>query len=755
MIVGKLVSITPHENSDHLQVCQVDVGGDSPIQIVTGAQNIVEGALVPVAMIGAELPGGVRIKKGKLRGVESNGMLCSLGELGLTKHDFPYAIEDGIFLIEEDCTVGQDIHEAIGLNDTSVEFEITSNRPDCLSVVGLAREAAVTFGKPLNLKAPEFHGSADKLSDSLSVSVENAALCPRYIAGMVKNVKIGPSPRWMRERLRASGVRPINNLVDITNYVMLEYGQPMHAFDQRYVKDGKIVVRNAKDGETITTLDGQERQLSPEMLIIADAEKPIAVAGVMGGEYSGIMDDTNTVIFESAYFEPVQVRRTAKKLGMRTDASARYEKGLDPDGCPRTLKRAMELVELLGAGEPVAEFIEVDNRTAEPVQIPFDPDWINRFLGTEISREDMVKTLEALEIHVDGDVCISPSFRIDLERPADIAEEVARIYGYNNIPSTVIRGVAEAQLTPQQQFLRKAEQTMVGLGYYGTLTYSFTSPKCFDRIGLPADSKLRQTITITNPLGEDTSIMRTTTLPCMLDVLATNYKNRNAAVALYEIGKEYLPTGPDTLPEEPNRLTIGMYGGDADFFALKGAVDALLKELRLPKYTYVRPSEVEGVFEECCALHPGRSAVILCGETPVGYLGELHPTVQKTYGIGTRTYVAKLLVQEMAAMAETEVTYQPLPKFPAITRDLSLLCDDALPVGKMEEAIAQAAGKLLEEVTLFDVYKGDQIAAGKKSVSFSLRLRSHEGTLTDEQADAAMKRVLKALAAMDAVLREA
>ena len=529
----------------------------------------------------------------------------------------------------------------------------------------------------------------------------------------------------------------------------------MHAFDQRYVKDGKIVVRNAKDGEAITTLDGQERQLSPEMLIIADAEKPIAVAGVMGGEYSGIMDDTNTVIFESAYFEPVQVRRTAKKLGMRTDASARYEKGLDPDGCQRTLKRAMELVELLGAGEPVAEFIEVDNRTAKPAEIPFDPDWINRFLGTEISREEMVKTLESLDIQVKGDVCVSPSFRIDLERPADIAEEVARIYGYNNIPSTVIRGVAEAQLTPQQQFLRKAEQTMVGLGYYGTLTYSFTSPKCFDRIGLPADSKLRKTITITNPLGEDTSIMRTTTLPCMLDVLATNYKNRNAAVALYEIGKEYLPTGPDTLPNEPNRLTIGMYGGDADFFALKGAVEALLKELRLPKCTYVRPSEAEGVFEECCALHPGRSAVILSGETPIGYLGELHPTVQKTYGIGTRTYVAKLLVQEMAEMAEAEVTYRPLPKFPAITRDLSLLCDDALPVGKMEEAIEQAAGKLLEEVTLFDVYKGDQIAAGKKSVSFSLRLRSHEGTLTDEQADAAMKRVLKALAAMDAVLREA
>lgn len=754
VIVGKLLSIAPHENSDHLQVCQVDVGSGAPIQIVTGAQNIVEGALVPVAMIGADLPGGVHIKKGKLRGVESNGMLCSLGELGLTKHDFPYAIEDGIFLIEEDCKPGQDIHEAIGLNDTSVEFEITSNRPDCLSVVGLAREAAVTFGKPLNIKAPEFHGSAEKLSDTLSVAVENPTLCPRYIAGMVKNVKIGPSPRWMRERLRASGVRPINNLVDITNYVMLEYGQPMHAFDLRYVKDGKIVVRNAKDGETITTLDGQERQLSPEMLIIADAEKPIAVAGVMGGEYSGIMDDTATVVFESAYFEPVQVRRTAKKLGMRTDASARYEKGLDPDGCPRTLKRAMELVEQLGAGEPVAEFIEVDNRTAKPAQIPFDPNWINGFLGTDISREEMVKTLESLEIHVDGDVCISPSFRIDLERPADIAEEVARIYGYNNIPSTVIRGVAEAQLTPQQQFLRKAEQTMVGLGYYGTLTYSFTSPKCFDRIGLPADSKLRKTITITNPLGEDTSIMRTTTLPCMLDVLATNYKNRNAAVSLYEIGKEYLPTGPDTLPEEPNRMTIGMYGDSADFFALKGAVDALLKELRLPKCTYVRPAEAEGVFEECCALHPGRSAVIFCGENPIGYLGELHPTVQKTYGIGARTYVAKLLVQEMAALAEPEITYQPLPKFPAITRDLSLLCDDAVPVGSLEETIQQAAGKLLEQVTLFDVYKGDQIADGKKSVSFSLRLRSHEGTLTDEQADAAMKRVLKALAAKDVTLRD-
>ncbi len=754
VVVGKLVSIQPHENSDHLQVCMVDVGGESPIQIVTGAQNIVEGALVPVAMIGAELPSGVKIKKGKLRGVESNGMLCSLGELGLTRHDFPYAIEDGIFLIEEDCTPGQDIHDAIGLNDTSVEFEITSNRPDCLSVVGLAREAAVTFGKKLHVREPQFHGIHESLSQSLSVTVENTALCPRYIAGMVKNVRIAPSPRWMRERLRACGVRPINNLVDITNYVMLEFGQPMHAFDQRYVQGGQIVVRNAKEGETITTLDGQERKLSPEMLIIADAEKPIAVAGVMGGEYSGIMDDTQTVIFESAYFEPVQVRRTAKKLGMRTDASARYEKGLDPDGCLRTLLRAMELVEQLGAGEPVSDFIEVDNRTGKPAEILFDPDWINRFLGTSISREEMVRTLSSLEIRVDGDQCISPSFRIDLERPADIAEEVARIYGYNNIPSTVIRGVAQARLTPQQQFLRKAEQTMVGLGFYGILTYSFTSPKCFDKIGLPADCKLRETVTISNPLGEDTSIMRTTTLPSMLEILSINYKNRNVSVCFYEIGKEYLPTGPDTLPEEPHRLTIGAYGGELDFFQLKGAVEELCRELNLPKRSYVRPEEDNPVFAECCALHPGRSAVIYCGDMAIGYLGEVHPTVQKTYGIGTRTYVAKLLIQEMAQLAQTEVTYRPLPKFPAITRDLSLLCDETLPVGTMEEVIESAAGKLLEQVTLFDVYQGDQIASGKKSVSFSLRLRSHEGTLTDEQADAAMKRVLKALDQIGAVLRD-
>lgn len=752
VVVGKLLSVVPHENSDHLVVCQVDVGQEQPIQIVTGAPNVKAGDIVPVALCGAELPNGVKIKKGKLRGVESNGMLCSLGELGLTVHDFPYAIADGIFLIQEDCQIGQDIHEAIGLNDTSVEFEITSNRPDCLSVTGLAREAAATYHVPLNLKKPTFQGIDGNIQDELQVEIQNKEKCPRYAAGIVKNVKIAPSPRWMRERLRASGVRPINNLVDITNYVMLEYGQPMHAFDLRYVKDGKIVVRNAAEGETITTLDGVTRTLSPEMLVIADAEKPIAVAGVMGGEYSGIMEDTNTVVFESAYFEPVQVRRTAKKLGMRTDASARYEKGLDPEGCLRTLERAFELVELLGAGEPVRTHIDLDYNEKQRNRIPFDPDWINKFLGTDISREEMCDTMKMLEIEVDGDTCISPSFRIDLERPADLAEEVARIYGYNNIPSTVIKGVANASLTPKQKFRRTLENATVAVGCYGILTYSFISPKYFDKIALPADSSLRKTVVISNPLGEDTSVMRTTTLPSMLETLSLNYKNRNAAVALYEIGKEYLPTAPDKLPEEPDRLTIGMYGDDADFFTLKGMVETILETAGLHDCTY-KACGTDAPFDEICALHPGRSAVIYAGETPIGYLGEVHPTVQKNYEIGTRTYVAKLLIDEMQPLAQTEITYQPLPKFPAITRDLSLVCADEVPVGDLQAAMKNAVGNILEQITLFDVYKGEQIAAGMKSVSFSIRMRSHEGTLTDEQADAAMKRVLKALKEHGATLR--
>ena len=751
VVVGKILSIAPRENADALFVCQVEIGAEAPVQIVTNARNVKPGDLVPLALDGATLPEG-KIKKCKMRGVESFGMFCGLETLGLTVHDFPYADPDGVLVIQEPCQVGEDIHSALGLNDTSVEFEITSNRPDCLSVIGLAREAAATFHVPLHLHAPAFHANSESISEQLSVEVQNTTLCPRYCAGMVKNVKIGPSPRWMRERLRASGVRPINNLVDITNYVMLEYGQPMHAFDLRYVQDAKITVRNAKDGEQITTLDGTERKLSPEMLVIADSEKPIAVAGVMGGEYSGIMEDTTTVVFESAYFEPTQVRLTAKKLGMRTDASARYEKGLDPNSTITVLSRAFELVEQLGAGEVVGGIIDVNNVGEPKPPVPFDANWINGFLGTNIPESDMIHYLNELHFKVEDGMVYAPSFRIDIECKADVAEEIARIYGYNNIPSTELQGLADARLTPAQIFNRQIEQSMVALGCYEIAAFSFVSPKYFDKIALPADSKLRKPLVITNPLGEDTSVMRTTALPSMLEILARNYNNRNESARLFEIGKEYLPTTPDQLPLEPARLTIGMYGGNVDFYDLKGVIEALMVQLKISGCRYERCGE-DCPFDEKSAFHPGRSAVLYVGDTPLGIFGELHPNVQNNYGIGVKTYAAKLNIPEMLEHAATEISYQPLPKYPATTRDLSLVCDDGIPVAQLEQAIRKAVGNILEKVTLFDVYKGQQIAQGKKSVSYSISMRSHDGTLTDEQADGAMKRVLKALKAMGAELR--
>ncbi|MCD7811430.1 MAG: phenylalanine--tRNA ligase subunit beta [Ruminococcus sp.] len=752
VIVGKILSVVPHENSDHLVVCQVDVGKDAPVQIVTGASNVNAGDIVPVAMDGSALPGGIKIKKGRLRGVESNGMLCSLGELGLNKHDFPYAIEDGIFIIQEDCEIGQDIQSAIGLNDTSVEFEITSNRPDCLSVIGLARETAATFNLPVSVPVPSFKGVDGDISSMLRVDIHNTEKCKRYCAGIVKNVKIEPSPRWMRERLRASGVRPINNFVDITNYVMLEYGQPMHAFDLRYVEGAHINVRNAVNGEKIVTLDGTERTLTDEMLVIADEKKPVAVAGVMGGEYSGIMDDTTTVVFESAYFEPTQVRRTAKKLGMRSDASARYEKGVDPLVSMTCLNRAFQLVEELGAGEVLRSVIDCNHSDYTPSAVEFSPQWINDFLGTDISEELMRDYLTRLDFTFDGGKVIAPSFRIDIECKADIAEEVARIYGYNNIPSTEFRGVAEAELTPEQKFTRSLQSTMAALGGYEIATFSFVSPRYFDKINLPAESALRRTVTITNPLGEDTSVMRTTTIPSMLEVLSFNYNNRNEKACLFEIGKEYIPVEGQELPDEPQRLTLGMYGGGVDFYDLKGIVEAALAEMGINGVEYVRADE-GCPFDEKSCMHPGRSAVILKDGAPLGIMGEIHPDVQENYGIGTKVYIAKLNVPEMMSSAETEITYRPLPKFPATTRDLSLICDDSVPVAELEKAIKGSVGKILEKVTLFDVYKGKQIADGKKSVSYSLTMRSHDGTLTDEQTDNAVKKALKALSAIGAELR--
>ena len=750
-VVGRILSKSKHENADALFVCSVDIGREEPVQIVTNAKNVKEGDLVPVALDGATLPEG-KIKKGKIRGVESYGMFCGLDTLGLALHDFPYADPEGVFVIKEDCKPGDDIHAAIGLDDTTVEFEITSNRADCLSVLGIAREAAATFQKPFNYKKPEYKGVSEDINKYLSVNVENTDLCHRYIGGIVKNVKIQPSPRWMRERLRACGVRPINNLVDITNYVMLEYGQPMHAFDIRYLAGGKINIRNAHAGEKITTLDGVDRVLSPEMLVIADAEKPVAVAGVMGGEYSGIMDDTQTVVFESACFDGASVRRTAKKLGMRTDASARFEKGLDAHGCMPAILRAFELCELLGCGEPLNSVIDCDYNTKPQAVVPFDPDWTNAFLGTDIPAQDMVEYLEKIGFEVrDGNV-YSPSFRIDIESKADIAEEIARFYGYNNIKGTIITGIANAKLTDRQKLERKVESACISMGLNQINTFSFISPKYYDKIRLPQNSSLRKSVVITNPLGEDTSVMRTTVLPSMCEVVARNYNYRNPEAALFEIGTEYIVTGEDTLPLEPVRLAVGMYGNGTDFYSVKGVVEELLDTLGISEYEIEAAGEDCG-FDEVSAFHPGRVAVAKADGKPLAVFGELHPDVLETYGIGVRAYAAKVLITELLDIDIPEKTYKPLPKYPATTRDISLICDDEIPVASLEKLIKEAVGGILEKVNLFDVYKGEQIENGKKSVAFSVAMRSHDGTLTDEQADAAMKRVVKALSKINAEVR--
>ena len=754
VVVGKILQVVPHEDSDHLVVCQVEVGEDEPIQIVTGAPNVSAGDYVPVALHGSTLPGGIKIKKGKLRGVASNGMLCSLGELGLTVNDFPYAIEDGIFLLGDDCdkTVGKDIKEAIGLGDTKVEFEITSNRPDCMSVIGLAREAAATFNVPLNVKTPEFKGIDEDINDMLSVKVENTKLCPRYMTGIVKNVRTKPSPRWLRERLRACGVRPINNFVDITNFVMLEYGHPMHAFDLRYVDGSSIVVRNAKAGEKITTLDGEERELSEEMLVIADANKPVAVAGVMGGEYSGIMDDTTTVVFESACFDGASVRTTAKKLGMRTEASSRYEKGLNPNNAYEALMRAFQLVEELDAGDVVKTYIDCDYGSKEHSKVEFDAEWINNFLGTDIPESDMVKYLTRLGFEIKDGMVIAPYYRIDIECKADVAEEVARIYGYDNIPSTLVSGVAEAKRTEKQKFEASVVSAMLSMGVNQISTFSFVSPKYFDKINLPADSKLRNTVVITNPLGEDTSVMRTTIVPSVCEVLSRNYNYRNEECAVFELANEYIPVEGEVLPVEPHRLGIGMYGNDVDFYSIKGVVEGLMDKLGAIDVEFERPTE-DTIFEEVSAFHPGRVAVVKVNGVEAGIFGELHPDVLDNYSIGTRAYAGKINITELIENCEPQKTYKPLPKFPATTRDLSLICDDDIPVAKIEKAIKNAVGGILEKITLFDVYKGKQIEDGKKSVSYSISMRSHDGTLTDEQADNAMNKALKALEEINVSLR--
>ena len=748
VVVGKVLSMVRHPNSDHMFICQVDVGQEAPVQIVTGAQNVHEGDLVPAALHNSWLPGGVHITKGKLRGEVSNGMLCSFGELGLTQNDLPGVFADGIWILEPEAgKPGDDINLVIGNDDTVVDFEITNNRPDCYSIIGLARETAAAFGRHMKHHDPVVHGSdAGSIFEHLDVEVPAEKLCNRYTSRMVANVKIGPSPKWMRQRLRANGVRPINNIVDITNYVMLEYGQPMHAFDLKYVKDGQIVVRNAAAGETITTLDGTVRELSPEMLVIADAEKPSAVAGVMGGEYSGIHEDTDTIVFESACFKGSSVRLTAKKLGMRTESSGRFEKGLDPMNCEGALLRALELVEQLGAGEVVSGVIDIDHADHALRRVPFDADWMNRFLGISLTREEMVESLRPLEIAVVGNECIVPSYRADLEQKADIAEEVARMYGYDKIPTTALRGSAEAIVTPEQDFERRINNAMIAMGYDEIVTYSFMSPKMYDKICLPADHPMRKSVVITNPLGEDTSIMRTTGLPSMLDTLARNYNNRNPEAWLYEISSEYLPREGEDLPEEKAVLMVGCYGGEADFFTLKGTVESLLSRLNLPRADYTAVSTHP-------SYHPGRFAVLTVGDVEIGSVGEVHPTVLENFGIGCRAWIARLDIALLFAVRLPEATYHALPRYPASTRDLAVICDESLPVAAIEKTITGAVGNILEQIKLFDVYRGAPVPAGKKSVAYSLVLRAADRTLTVEECDKAIEKALKALSQYGITLR--
>ena len=746
VVVGRVVEIKRHENSDHMWICQVDVGEEAPIQIVTGAQNVSQGDLVPVAKHNSTLPGGVKITKGKLRGEKSNGMLCSYKELGMTDNDWPYSVVDGIFLLNSDPDLkakdlkpGDDIRTAIGLDDHVVEFEITPNRPDCLSVIGLAREAAVTYGKNMAQHEPVVKGGGiGNLTELLDVETPATDLCPRYTARMVRNVKIGPSPKWMRDRLRASGVRPINNIVDITNYVMLEYGQPMHAFDYRYVNGGKIVVRRAEDGETLTTLDGNVRQLNSSMLVIADEHRAVGLAGIMGGENSEIVEDTVDVVFESANFNGTSIRRTALALGMRTEASAKFEKGLDILNTLPAVNRACELVEMLGAGEVLDGTIDILNFVPQPKQLKLRADKINALLGTDIDAAEMCRILQELGFGVDGDIITVPSWRGDVEHYSDLAEEVARFYGYNQIPTTAMTGVTtRGGYSPEQMLERSLGTVCRSLGYDEIITYSFISPTYYDKIRLPEDSPLRKSMKIMNPLGEDTSIMRTTVMPSMLEILTRNYNYRNKEAHLYELGRTYFER-EDGMADEPKHLSLGVYGPEESFFTLKGAVETILDSIRAEDVTYVAEKSDP-------SYHPGRCAKVYVNGQEVGTLGQIHPLVAANYGVDAELYYADLKFDALFASRGADPEYKPLPKFPAVTRDIAVLVDKAVTVGAMESSIQAAAKGLLKDVTLFDIYEGAKLPTGKKSVAFNLVLRADDRSLTAQEADDEVNLVLERL----------
>ena len=760
IVVGQITKIEQHPDADKLIVCQVDIG-DGSIQIVTGAPNVKEGDKVPVVLEGGKVAGGhdggplpeegIKIKKGKLRGIESYGMMCSIEELGSSREMYPDAPESGIYILPADTKVGADAVEVLGLRDTVFEYEITSNRVDCYSVIGIAREAAATFDKKFVPPVVTETGNSEDIHDYLNVTVENATLCPRYCARMVKNIKLAPSPEWMQRRLAASGIRPINNLVDITNYVMEEYGQPMHAYDYDLIAGHEIIVKCAKDGDVFQTLDGQERKLDSTVLMINDGEKEVGIAGIMGGENSKITDDVKTMVFEAACFDGTNIRLSAKKVGLRTDASGKFEKGLDPNNAEEAINRACQLVELLGAGEVVGGMIDIYPVKREERRIPFDAAKVNKLLGTDIPESDMLGYFKKLELGFDAEKqeVIVPTFRQDLERPADIAEEVARFYGYDNIPTTLPSGEATTGgLSYKLRVEQVAREIAEFSGFSQSMTYSFESPKAFDRLMLPADSTLRQTVNILNPLGEDFSVMRTTPLNGMLTSLSTNYNRRNKNVRLYELANVYLPKQlPLTeLPDERMQFILGFYG-DGDFFTMKGVVEEFFEKVGMKKKTHYDP-EAGKVF-----LHPGRQASIVYDGVTLGYLGEIHPDVADNYKIGEKTYVAVLDMPNILPFTTFDRKYEGIAKYPAVTRDISMVVPKDVLVGQIEGVIEQRGGKILESYQLFDIYEGAQILAGFKSVAYSITFRAKDRTLEDKEVNTVMEKILHGLKELNIELR--
>ena len=760
IVIGQIEKIEKHPDADKLIVCQVNVGKEV-IQIVTGAPNVKEGDKIPVVLPGGRVagshdgkktPGGVQIKAGKLRGVDSYGMMCSIEELGSTREMYPEAPEYGIYIFPEDAVVGESAIKALGLDDVIFEYEITSNRVDCYSVLGIAREAAATFGKKFLPPQVKVTGNQEDAHDYVKVTVEDQKLCPRYCARVVKNVKIGPSPKWMQRCLAANGIRPINNLVDITNYVMEEYGQPMHAYDLDTIANHEIIVRRAENGEKFVTLDGQERIMDEDVLMICDGEKAVGIGGIMGGENSMITDHVQNVLFEAACFDGPNIRRSAKRIGLRTDASGKFEKGLDPNNAQAAIDRACQLMEELGAGEVVGGMVDVCCETRQPVRIPFEPEKINSLLGTDLSAEQMLKYLADVELAYDqeSNEIVVPTFRQDVLRTADVAEEVARFYGYDNIPTTLPSGEATTGKLP---FKLRIEETARDVAEYCGFSqgycYSFESPKVFDKLLLDSEDTLRNAITILNPLGEDFSIMRTISLNGMLTSLATNYNRRNKNVRLYELGNIYLPESlPLTqLPQERMMFTLGMYG-DGDFFDMKGVVEEFLDKVGMDKKKDYDPKAGKKF------LHPGRQALIRYEGEEIGYLGEVHPQVADNYGIGTRVYVAVLDILQVVKFATYDRKYEGIARFPSVNRDISMVVPKDIMVGDIEKMIAQRGGKILEHYELFDIYEGDQIQAGYKSVAYSITFRSKEKTLGEAEVTGAMKKILNGLESMGIQLRK-